>query len=75
MRYTFTRCPSRMVIVGSRFRNRFITCIAACAVASPTPPAMTMVRFPSPLPETGTSQVLRQSADQANGRRGPNVDK
>ena len=70
VRYTFTRCPSRIVMVGSRLRNRFITCIAACAVASPTPPAMTMVRFPSPLPETSTSEVLRQAADQSNRGRG-----
>ena len=57
-------------MVGSRFRNRFITCSVACAVASPTPPAMTTVRLPSPLPKTSTSQVLGQSADQADrGRR------
>ena len=70
VRYTFTRCPSRIVIVGSLFRNRFITCIVACAVASPTPPAMTTVRLPSPLPETSASEVLGQSADQPDRRRG-----
>ena len=57
-------------MVGSLFRNRFITCIVACAVASPTPPAMTTVRLPSPLPKPSTSQVLRQPADQANRGRG-----
>ena len=57
-------------MVGSLLRNRFITCIAACAVASPTPPAMTMVRFPSPLPRPALPKVLGQSADQSNRSRG-----
>jgi hypothetical protein len=58
-------------MVGSLFRNRFITFIAACAVASPTPPAMTMVRFPSPLP--GWHWRTGKSDHQL--RRGSNVDK
>ena len=32
--YTFTRCPSRIVIVGSRLRNRLMTWAPACVVAS-----------------------------------------
>ena len=53
-------------MVGSLLRNRFITCIAACAVASPTPPAMTIVRFAIAAAQASTSEVLGQSADQSN---------
>ena len=71
MRYTFTRCPSRIVIVGSRFRNRFITCIVACDVASPTPPAMTTVRSsPSPRPRPALPRYCDKPADQADGGSG-----
>ena len=72
VRYTFTRCPSRIVIVGRRFRNLFMTCKVACDVAS-DPPAMTRwvvaVAVPSPaLPRTATSRF-----DQPDCSAAPNV--
>ena len=58
------------MIVGSRFKNRFMTCRPAWAVASVAPPAMTTVRSPVPLAETGRAEELREAADEPDGRRG-----
>src|SRR5438094_2606361 len=54
VRYTFMRWPSRIVTVGSRFRNRFMVWLADWAVASPTLPVITTVR--SPLPRFNPSE-------------------
>ena len=41
--------------MGSLLRNRFITCMPACAVASVAPPAITTVRLPSTVTARGTA--------------------
>src|SRR5882672_7368497 len=75
VRYTFTRCPSRMVIVGSLLRNRFITWSVACDVASPTPPAITTVRLPSPLPRPALPRYWESPLMRPTAAAAPNVDR
>ena len=65
VRYTLTRWPSRMVMVGRRLRNRFIVWAVAWLVASPTPPAMTIVRSPSPA-KPALPEELAQPGDQTH---------
>ena len=74
VRYTFTRCPSRIVIVGRRFRNRFMTCSVACDVASPTPPAMITVRSPSPRPSPALPRYCDSPLINPTAAAAPNVD-
>ena len=63
--------------VGSRFRKRFIVCAVACAVASPTPPAMTTVRSPSPRLNPAVPRNCAKPRDETDRRgraeRGPVV--
>ena len=70
VRYTFTRCPSRMVMVGSLFRNRFITWIVSLRrriadTARDDDGSVAIAAI-----QSSTSQVLGQAADQSDRRRG-----
>ena len=70
VRYTFTRCPSRIVIVGSRFRNRFMTCSArlrrrVADAAGDDDRAVAVAAA-----EARAAEELRQAADQPDRRRG-----
>ena len=63
-----------IVIVGRRFKNLFITCIVACVVASPMPPAMTTVRSsPSPRPKPALPMYCDRPLMSPTAAAAPNV--
>ena len=51
-----------------------MTCTVACAVASPTPPAMTTVRLPSPPPKPGVPSYCARPLIRPTAAAAPNVD-
>ena len=52
-----------------------MTCTDACAVASPTPPAMTTVRSPSPLPTPALPTNCDSPLMSPTAAAAPNVDR
>jgi hypothetical protein len=63
-----------MVMVGSRLRNRCMTCALACPVASPIPPAMTTVRFASARPKPAVPTNWLSPVISPTAAAAPNVD-
>ena len=70
VRYTFTRCPSRIVMVGSRLRNRFITCARRLRGRIADAAGDDDRAIAVAVPEARSAEGLGQAADQTDRRRG-----